>query len=66
MSLRKLFFYISFLLIFPLVGLVLSLILLIVWNLGFCEIFTFLPKINFIIAFIITTLITIVKTKIWG
>lgn len=66
MSLRELFFYGSFLLIFPLFGLVLSLILLMVWNLGFCAIFSFLPKINLLIAFIITTLTTIVRIKIWG
>jgi hypothetical protein len=51
MTLRELFFYGSFILMFPLVGLILSLGLMMLWNLGFVAIFSFLPKINLFVSF---------------
>ena len=64
MSLRELFFYGSFILVFPLIGLVLSVGLMKLWNLGFVAIFTFLPKINLFISFLIIILLTIIRLKI--
>ena len=64
MSLRELFFYGSFLLIFPLVGLILSVALMMLWNLGFVALFPFLPKINLFVSFLIITGLTIVRLRI--
>jgi len=63
MSLRELFFYGSFLLIFPLVGLILSLGLMMLWNLGFVALFPFLPKINLFVSILIITLLTVIRIK---
>jgi hypothetical protein len=64
MSLRELFFYGSFILVFPLIGLILSLGLMLLWNLGFVAIFPFLPKINLFVSFLIITLLTILRLKV--
>ena len=64
MTLRELFFYGSFILMFPLVGLILSLGLMMLWNLGFVAIFPFLPKINLFVSFLIITLLTILRLKV--
>jgi len=64
MTLRELFFYGSFILLFPLVGLVLSLGLMMLWNLGFVALLPFLPKINLFVSFIIITLLTILRFKV--
>jgi hypothetical protein len=64
MTLRELFFYGSFILMFPLVGLILSLGLMMLWNLGFVAIFSFLPKINLFVSFLIITLLTILRLKV--
>jgi hypothetical protein len=64
MSLRELFFYGSFILVFPLIGLILSLGLMMLWNLGFVAIFPFLPKINLFVSFLIITLLTILRLKV--
>ena len=64
MSLRELFFYGSFILIFPLVGLILSLGLMMLWNLGFVSILPFLPKINLFVSILIITLLTVVRIKV--
>jgi len=64
MSLRELFFYGSFLLVFPLVGLILSLGLMMLWNLGFVALFPFLPKINLFVSILIITLLTVVRIKV--
>ena len=64
MSLRELFFYGSFILIFPLVGLILSLGLMMLWNLGFIALFPFLPKINLFVSILIITLLTVVRIKV--
>jgi len=64
MSLRELFFYGSFLLVFPLVGLILSVALMMLWNLGFVALFPFLPKINLFVSFLIITGLTIVRLRI--
>lgn len=61
--LRKLFFYGSFIVMFPLIGLILSLGLMMLWNLGFVAIFDFLPNINLLISFLIITLLTVVMVK---
>jgi hypothetical protein len=64
MTLRELFFYGSFILIFPLVGLILSLGLMMLWNLGFVSILPFLPKINLFVSILIITLLTVVRIKV--
>ena len=64
MSLRELFFYGSFILIFPLVGVILSVALMILWNVGLVYVIPFLPKINFFVAFLIITLLTVVRVKV--
>lgn len=64
MKLRELFFYGSFILMFPLIGLILSLGLMLLWNLGFVAIFPFLPKINLFVSFLIITLLTILRLKV--
>jgi len=64
MTLRELFFYGSFILIFPLVGLILSLGLMMLWNLGFIALFPFLPKINLFVSILIITLLTVVRIKV--
>ena len=64
MSLRELFFYGSFILVFPLVGLILSLGLMMLWNLAFVSIFPFLPKINLFVSILIITLLTVVRIKV--
>ena len=64
MTLRELFFYGSFLLVFPLVGLILSLGLMMLWNLAFVSIFPFLPKINLFVSILIITLLTVVRIKV--
>jgi hypothetical protein len=64
MSLRELFFYGSFILVFPLIGLISSLGLMMLWNLGFVAIFPFLPKINLFVSFLIITLLTILRLKV--
>ena len=64
MSLRELFFYGSFILIFPLVGVILSLGLMMLWNLGFVALFPFLPKINLFVSILIITLLTVVRIKV--
>ena len=64
MSLRELFFYGSFILVFPLFGLVVSFALMMLWNLGFVAIFPFLPKINLFVSFLIITGLTIVRLRI--
>jgi hypothetical protein len=64
MSLRELFFYGSFILIFPLVGLILSLGLMLLWNMGLVYVIPFLPKINLFVSFLIITLLTILRLKV--
>jgi len=64
MTLRELFCYGSFILIFPLVGLILSLGLMMLWNLGFIALFPFLPKINLFVSILIITLLTVVRIKV--
>ena len=64
MTLRELFFYGSFIIIFPLIGLTLSFAFMMLWNLGFVALFPFLPKINLFISILITTLLTVVRIKV--
>ena len=64
MSLRELFFYGSFLLIFPLVGVILSVALMILWNVGLVYVIPSLPKINLFVSFLIITLLTVVRVKV--
>jgi len=64
MSLRELFFYGSFILVFPLFGLVVSVALMMLWNLGFVALFPFLPKINLFVSILIITLLTVVRIKV--
>jgi hypothetical protein len=64
MSLRELFFYGSFILVFPLIGLILSLGLMMLWNLGLVALFPLLPKINLFVSFLIITLLTILRLKV--
>ena len=64
MSLRELFFYGSFILIFPLVGLILSLGLMLLWNMGLVYVIQFLHKINLFVSFLIITLLTILRLKV--
>ena len=64
MSLRELFFYGSFILIFPLVGVILSVSLMILWNVGLVYVIPFLPKINLFVSFLIITLLTVVRVKV--
>jgi len=64
MTIRELFFYGGFILMFPLLGLVASVALMMLWNLGFVALFPFLPKINLFVSFIIITLLTIVRIKV--
>ena len=64
MSLRELFFYGSFILVFPLFGLIVSFALMMLWNLGFVALFPFLPKINLFVSILIITLLTIVRIKV--
>jgi hypothetical protein len=65
MSLRELFFYGSFILVFPLIGLILSLGLMLLWNIGlWLYVIPFLPKINLFVSFLIITLLTILRLKV--
>jgi hypothetical protein len=64
MSLRELFFFGSFLLIFPLIGVILSVALMILWNIGLVYVIPFLPKINLFVSFLIITLLTIIRFKV--
>lgn len=64
MSLRELFFYGSFILIFPLVGVILSVALMILWNVGLVYVIPFLPKINLFVSFLIITLLTVIRVKV--
>jgi hypothetical protein len=64
MSLRELFFYGSFIVIFPLVGLILSFALMLLWNAGLTYVIPFLPKINLFVSFLIITLLTVVRFKV--
>ena len=64
MSLRELFFFGSFLLIFPLIGVILSVALMILWNVGLVYVIPFLPKINLFVSFLIITLLTIIRFKV--
>jgi hypothetical protein len=64
MSLRELFFYGSFILVFPLIGLILSLGLMLLWNMGLVYVIPFLPKINLFVSFLIITLLTILRLKV--
>ena len=64
MSLRELFFYGSFILVFPLFGLIVSFALTMLWNLGFVALFPFLPKINLFVSILIITLLTVVRIKV--
>jgi len=64
MSLRELFFYGSFLLVFPLIGVILSVSLMILWNVGLVYVIPFLPKINLFVSFLIITLLTVIRVKV--
>jgi hypothetical protein len=64
MTLRELFFYGSFILIFPLVGVILSVALMILWNVGLVYVIPFLPKINLFVSILIITLLTVVRIKV--
>jgi hypothetical protein len=64
MSLRELFFYGSFILIFPLVGVILSVALMILWNTVLVYVIPFLPKINLFVSILIITLLTVVRIKV--
>ena len=64
MTLRELFFYGSFILIFPLVGVILSVALMILWNVGLVYVIPFLPKINLVVSILIITLLTVVRIKV--
>jgi hypothetical protein len=64
MSLRELFFYGSFILVFPLIGLISSLGLMLLWNMGLVYVIPFLPKINLFVSFLIITLLTILRLKV--
>jgi hypothetical protein len=64
MSLRELFFYGSFILVFPLIGLISSLGLMMLWNMGLVYVIPFLPKINLFVSFLIITLLTILRLKV--
>ena len=64
MTLRELFFYGSFILIFPLVGVILSVALMILWNVGLVYVIPFLPKINLFVSFLIITLLTVIRVKV--
>ena len=64
MALRKLFFYGIAIVLFPLIGLILSFAFMMLWNLGFISIFPFLPKISLFISFLIITLLTIIRLKV--
>jgi hypothetical protein len=64
MSLRELFFYGSFILLFPLVGVILSVALMILWNNVLVYVIPFLPKINLFVSILIITLLTVVRIKV--
>lgn len=64
MTLRELFFYGSFILIFPLVGVILSVALMILWNTVLVYVIPFLPKINLFVSILIITLLTVVRIKV--
>ena len=49
---------------FPLVGLILSLGLMLLWNMGLVYVIPFLPKINLFVSFLIITLLTILRLKV--
>ncbi len=49
---------------FPLFGLIVSVALMMLWNLGFVALFPFLPKINLFVSFLIITLLTVVIIKV--
>ena len=63
MTIRELFFYGSFIVLFPLIGLILSVALMLLWNLGLVYAIPFLPKINLFVSFLIITLLTIIRFK---
>jgi len=64
MTLRELFFFGSFILIFPLIGVILSVALMILWNVGLVYVIPFLPKINLFVSILIITLLTVVRIKV--
>jgi len=64
MTLRELFFFGSFILIFPLIGVILSVALMILWNTVLVYVIPFLPKINLFVSILIITLLTVVRIKV--
>jgi hypothetical protein len=64
MTLRELFFFGSFILIFPLIGVILSVTLMILWNTVLVYVIPFLPKINLFVSILIITLLTVVRIKV--
>ena len=63
MMLRKMLYGGAILIILPVLGLILSLILMGVWNKGLGNLIDGLPRINFIQSFLVIILINLLKIK---
>ena len=63
MMLRKMLYGGAILIILPVLGLILSLILMGIWNKGLGNLIDGLPRINFIQSFLVIILINLLKIK---
>jgi hypothetical protein len=63
MMLRKMLYSGAILIILPVLGLILSLILMGIWNKGLGNLIDGLPRINFIQSFLVIILINLLKIK---
>ena len=63
MMLRKMLYGGAILIILPVLGLILSLILMGIWNIGLGNLIDGLPRINFIQSFLVIILINLLKIK---
>jgi hypothetical protein len=63
MMLRKMLYGGAILIILPVLGLILSLILMGIWNIGLGNLIEGLPRINFIQSFLVIILINLLKIK---
>ena len=61
--LRKMLYGGAILIILPVLGLILSLILMGIWNIGLGNLIDGLPRINFIQSFLVIILINLLKIK---
>lgn len=61
--LRKMLYGGAILIILPVLGLILSLILMGIWNIGLGNLIEGLPRINFIQSFLVIILINLLKIK---